>query len=396
MVCFVKMHVLQSRFAGGIDQTFDADGWKNGLHGQQGDRQGLAPMVLHPSSGNVVIVTIYLWPGFSTSGHDQSILISLGAFLSALADPWIVVGDWNLEPTAFLRSGWPSKLQGEVLYPDVKVTCDKAAQGTLIDYGLVKQGTTDRFRMRGFASVPWKTHIALQVDTLGSKQRWWHQRLVTAPAFPTVRRPKKQADPSSKASIEKQEALMQRRARPPEDLQAEFDLLHQAATATAAEADSVSFYLSEEVWPSGAIAVPPLGEISRRTLKQHFLGDNNASGSSQLTSRCNTWITKMEMASSVHHQQEDFEPLRGAGSQLKWQLSQAAPGRPHLSDPVGEQWGIVHTPVLRTASLAKHGRDPKRLSDCCQQLQRHVAHFQSSDTADYFGTSGQEERDRWL
>eukprot|EP00959_Pyramimonas_sp_CCMP1952_P275104 5750883-Pyramimonas_sp.AAC.1 len=102
----------------------------------------------------------------------------------------------------------------------------------------------------------------------------------------------------------------------------------------------------------------------------------------------------MEMAFSVHHQQEDFEPLRGAGPQLKWQLSQAAPG--HLSDPVGEQWGIVHTLILRTVSLAKHGRDPKQLSDCFRQLQRHVAHFQSSDTSGYFGTSGQEERDRWL
>eukprot|EP00959_Pyramimonas_sp_CCMP1952_P261968 5478116-Pyramimonas_sp.AAC.1 len=138
--------------------------------------------------------------------------------------------------------------------------------------------------MRGFAAVPWKTHIALQVDTLGSRQRWWHPRLVTVPTFPKISRSKKQTDSSSKASIKKQEALAQRRAKLPEDLQAEFDLLHKPPTATAAEANSVSFYLPEEVWPSGTIAVPPLGEISRRTLKQHFLGDINASGSSQLTS----------------------------------------------------------------------------------------------------------------
>eukprot|EP00959_Pyramimonas_sp_CCMP1952_P418935 8775748-Pyramimonas_sp.AAC.1 len=79
----------------------------------------------------------------------------------------------------------------------------------------------------------------------------------------------------------------------------------------------------------------------------------------------------MEMAFSAHHLQEDFEPLRGAGPLLKWQLPQAAPGRAHLSDPVGEQWGIVHALVLRTVSLAKHGRDPKQLSDCLQQLHRH-------------------------
>eukprot|EP00959_Pyramimonas_sp_CCMP1952_P010725 224576-Pyramimonas_sp.AAC.1 len=58
--------------------------------------------------------------------------------------------------------------------------------------------------------------------------------------------PEKQADPSSKASIKKPEALMQRRAKFPEDLPVEFDLLHKAATATAAEADSVSFYIPEE------------------------------------------------------------------------------------------------------------------------------------------------------
>eukprot|EP00959_Pyramimonas_sp_CCMP1952_P423981 8880811-Pyramimonas_sp.AAC.1 len=63
------------------------------------------------------------------------------------------------------------------------------------------------------------------------------------------------------------------------------------------------------------------------------------------------------MAFSIHHQEE---PLPGAGPQLKWQLSQAAPGRAHLSDPVGEQWGIVRTLVLRAVSLAKHGRGPKQ------------------------------------
>eukprot|EP00959_Pyramimonas_sp_CCMP1952_P110058 2302655-Pyramimonas_sp.AAC.1 len=187
--------------------------------------------------------------------------------------------------------------------------------------------------MRGFAPVPWKTHIALQVDILGSKQRWWHQRLVTAPAFPTACRPKKQTGPSSKASIKKQEALIQRRAKLPGDLQAEFDTLQKEAATTAAEADSVSFFLPEEVWPSGPIVVPTLGEISRRALQQD---------SSQLTRTHSTWIAKMEMAFSIHHQ-EDFEPLRGAGPQLKWQLSRAAPGRAQLSDPVGEQWGIVHT-----------------------------------------------------
>ncbi|CAK0806699.1 unnamed protein product [Prorocentrum cordatum] len=88
-------------------------------------------------------------------------------------------------------------------------------------------------------------------------------------------------------------------------------------------------------WPQGKVATPPIGEVPRRTLHQHFLDDINGSASVQLAACHSQWVTKVEMTFSVHHEQENCEPFRVSGTGLKRQLSQAAPGRARLADPVG-------------------------------------------------------------
>ena len=152
------------------------------------------------------------------------------------------------------RSGWPARLGGEVVRPeDIQTTCDKGEQGSLIDFALVKMGTTSLYRLRSYPAVHWKTHTGLQLDLVGRCSSWWHRKVVTPPALPMVLKPKKPPDPHSKRSALRAAALARRRERLPEDLRAEFDRMNEPAIPEPTH-DAVAFTVASENWPSASTA----------------------------------------------------------------------------------------------------------------------------------------------
>ena len=189
---FVETHVHSSKFHSAVEHDLDKAGWKcsstgstpTGRGGSAGGElvtvrkhlaattfqsirqltiaggradpcKGFAAMVLHLSSGNLVLIALYLQPGLGTGGRNSQILAAVASFVGSLADAWVILGDWNQDPSSLTKSGWPAKLGGELLLPsNCSTTCDKAAEGTLIDYGLVKLGTLSNYCLRGFFDVP--------------------------------------------------------------------------------------------------------------------------------------------------------------------------------------------------------------------------------------------------
>ena len=155
--------------------------------------------VVHLSGGNIIVLALYLHPGLGVKGKNQQILITLGSFLSGVAGPWIIIGDWNQEPAALQKTGWPTRLGGEVIVPeDCQTTCDKGETGSLIDFALAKLGSVSLFRFRGYPSIPWKTHTGLQLDIKGRCKAWWHHKISVPPSLPVIQKPKKRPDPNSK------------------------------------------------------------------------------------------------------------------------------------------------------------------------------------------------------
>ena len=78
---------------------------------------------------------VAFWPGIKASGLNQWLLEALAAFCLALDGPWIVMGDWNMEPAELAQAGWLDVVGGKV-FSTTTVTCAGGA-GSLIDYFVV-------------------------------------------------------------------------------------------------------------------------------------------------------------------------------------------------------------------------------------------------------------------
>ena len=86
--------------------------------------------------------------------------IRLGALLAKLALPWLILADWNAEPIQFIQSGWASRLGGEIMAPDVAMTCT-SGEGRLIDFGLFSFSARSIVRRCGVTKDTFKPHLGV-------------------------------------------------------------------------------------------------------------------------------------------------------------------------------------------------------------------------------------------
>ncbi|CAK0890700.1 unnamed protein product, partial [Prorocentrum cordatum] len=199
------------------------DGWKaiatpstlTGLEEGRAQRsakdpfEGFCPPTWHTKSGDLIVVAAYLQPKFGFRGPNERMLIRMTAFSRLLADPWVVLGDWNNQPSEWDKTKWLRKLDGSLVLPtNVATTCN-LGQGTPIDYGIARSDLAASLKLDAVVEVPWETHVGLALSICDGKCNWWN-RVIQAPREPaTTARPKKQADPNSL----RQRALTSRRKR---------------------------------------------------------------------------------------------------------------------------------------------------------------------------------------
>ena len=87
---------------------------------------GFCPMVVHLRAGNLVLISLYWLPGEGLEGDNLDRVRSVSRFVQTLADPWIILGDFNMPPEALLASGWPEQINGCIITPaGVEGTCDQ-------------------------------------------------------------------------------------------------------------------------------------------------------------------------------------------------------------------------------------------------------------------------------
>ncbi|CAK0896446.1 unnamed protein product, partial [Prorocentrum cordatum] len=120
--------------------------------------------------------------------HDK--LLSLGAFVTMLTYPWIILADWNMTPEQLAATEWLAKWNATIVRAPGSATCDKG-QGLTLDFALVKTGIEHINSIRQCPTVPWATHVGLEVRA-GSADPWWYQSIDTPKAFPAVDRRCKQ------------------------------------------------------------------------------------------------------------------------------------------------------------------------------------------------------------
>ena len=82
--------------------------------------------------GGIYVITVYLYHSEGLSDRNLNILQALAAIISRLKGPWIIAGDFNLDPAEVIGSGWLMLVDGLLRAPVVE-TCG----GSMYDYFIV-------------------------------------------------------------------------------------------------------------------------------------------------------------------------------------------------------------------------------------------------------------------
>jgi hypothetical protein len=109
-----------------------------------------------------VYVAVYFTDSIGFTGANLRKSHSIYLLLQQLGMPFIIMGDFNMEPHAMEDSGWPLMLGADVIAPQgVAATC---TSGNLLDYGLVSRGLTNMTSpMFLDTSTPWGRHATVGV-----------------------------------------------------------------------------------------------------------------------------------------------------------------------------------------------------------------------------------------
>eukprot|EP00972_Heterocapsa_arctica_P000745 105282-Heterocapsa_arctica.AAC.1 len=80
-------------------------------------------------------MSVYMKDGIGLTGINLDIMQTIGRFTMLLNTPWVLAGDWNMEPDMIRAAGWLHQLGGEVIAP-TEQTCSKGL-GNALDYFIV-------------------------------------------------------------------------------------------------------------------------------------------------------------------------------------------------------------------------------------------------------------------
>ncbi|CAK0907103.1 unnamed protein product [Prorocentrum cordatum] len=100
--------------------TFDVMRETLKARGRQDPFRGFTAMTIHLSGGNVVLFSLYLLPKEGMQGSNFEKIKALSTVIGSIADPWIIMADWNMPPTLVEKSGLPTRLGGKVIVPKIQ------------------------------------------------------------------------------------------------------------------------------------------------------------------------------------------------------------------------------------------------------------------------------------
>ena len=112
----------------------------------------------------VLVGGAYLLHSQGPSFDNLQRLAIIGNFLAQVSCPFILAGDWQMEPHELASTGFPRRIGATLVAPRVSHTCT-SGKGRLIDYFLVShdlcsaiQGTVPCL------DTPWKPHLAIRLS----------------------------------------------------------------------------------------------------------------------------------------------------------------------------------------------------------------------------------------
>ena len=112
----------------------------------------------------IAIGGIYLEPGLGPQGSNLERLAEVATFLTQIATPFILAGDFNMEPAELMGTQWAHKIGAQIVRPDVPFTCS-SGEGRVLDYFVVSKGLLPALRRITCSdATPWRPHLGLTLS----------------------------------------------------------------------------------------------------------------------------------------------------------------------------------------------------------------------------------------
>ena len=129
---------------------------------------------------DLVFIAAYLESGVGLNETNMRRLGQISEFLKLITVPFIVMADWNMEPSELLSVAWPSFAKGQIVTPKgATFTCSKG-KGRLLDYAVVSNPLVPYFSLELDLESPWKPHIGLK-GTVGFEIEAAQSRIMLKP-----------------------------------------------------------------------------------------------------------------------------------------------------------------------------------------------------------------------
>ena len=81
------------------------------------------------------------------NGTNMKRLGQISEFLKLITVPFIVMADWNMEPSELMSVSWPTFVRGQIVTPkDATFTCSRG-KGRLLDYAVVSNPLVPYFSL---------------------------------------------------------------------------------------------------------------------------------------------------------------------------------------------------------------------------------------------------------
>ena len=127
-----------------------------------------AARIVNFRSLDVLVVTVYLWCSEGFTERNNALLQQILLLKNFLKLPIILLSDFNIQFSDFMKSEWPQKFNACSIHPQVPTTIT-TNDDRIIDFGLLSKEIQLMIKsIQPIHSVVWGPHIALLITLFAS------------------------------------------------------------------------------------------------------------------------------------------------------------------------------------------------------------------------------------
>ena len=111
---------------------------------------------------DILFMAAYLDTGVGLSEGNINKLNEMAMLVRQTTLPFVILADWNLEPSELLDISWPGYIGGEILTPrGVEFTCSRG-KGRMLDFAVVSHSIAPYVKIEPDFHSPWKPHLGIR------------------------------------------------------------------------------------------------------------------------------------------------------------------------------------------------------------------------------------------